>query len=103
MLYCSLRDKSRENIKHLVSDIFRHFFKRTNWSEVDLTTVTANFISQNANVEGGPVSLVETFKCLIEFGALEIVSNSFESLESALHGRAYDEFILLKEEVLRCQ
>ena len=49
------------------------------------------------------MSLVETFKCLIEFGALEIVSNSLESLESTLHGRAYDEFILLKEEVLRCQ
>ncbi|XP_063694708.1 uncharacterized protein LOC134826308 [Bolinopsis microptera] len=103
VLYCSLRDKSRQHIKHLVSDIFRHFFKQTNWSEDDLTSVTANFISQNANVEGGPVSLVETFKCLMEFGALEIVTNSLESLESALHGRAYDEFILLKEEVLRCQ
>jgi hypothetical protein len=60
-----------------------------------------NFISKNVNTSNGPVSLAKTLKYLIELGAVNIVAPSLEFFESSLNGRANNEYIILRDEVLR--
>ena len=87
-------------MKPLVSEILKHLFEQTTQSEIDLKSATESFLSKNINSSGGPVSLVRTCKYLIELGAVKIVDNALDFFESALNGRADNEFILLQSEVL---